>query len=158
MSLSKPLLPAPATTSMSSPFAALISSRSAWENSGPPQLFDNTRTFAPPVEANACLACAANANDAIASSIVPLPSASTNLRPISWAVQLTPATPVPLPPTAPIVPATCVPWWWSSIGSHVRVIALKPWLPAGHVIGLPPRLTVNADGADHMLAARSGWL
>src|SRR4051794_2943576 len=31
-------------------------------------------------------------------------------------VQLMPATPTPLLPAAPIVPATCVPWPWSSVG------------------------------------------
>ncbi len=33
-----------------------------------------------------------------------------------WTFQATPATPRPLLPTAPIVPAQCVPWLWSSIG------------------------------------------
>ena len=31
-------------------------------------------------------------------------------------VQLMPASPTPLLPAAPIVPATCVPWPWSSVG------------------------------------------
>ena len=72
--------------------------------------------------------------------------------------QLTPTTPSALLPAAPIVPETCVPWSLSSIGLQVIAMALKPWLPAGQVIGTPPMVTVNADGADHMLAARSGWV
>ena len=58
--------------------------------------------------------------------------------PISCVVQLTPTTPTPLPPVAPIVPETWVPWLWSSIGSHVSVMALNPWDPAGHVTVAPP--------------------
>ena len=65
--------------------------------------------FAPPVAANACLTAMANSTAAIASAVVPLPFASRNLMPISWVVQLTPTTPMPLFPTAPIVPETCVP-------------------------------------------------
>ena len=79
------------------------------------------------------------------------------------AVQLTPTTPIPLFPTAPMVPAVCVPCPASSIGLHIaavllaaNAIALKPWLPAGQVALCPPRVTVNAEGADHMFAARSG--
>ena len=34
-------------------------------------------------------------------------------------------------------------------------IALKPWLPAGHVMELPPTVTVKVVGADQMFAARS---
>src|SRR5436190_16702634 len=91
-----------------------------------------------------------------ASPIEPEPPASRNLRAIRRVVQLTPATPTPLLPAPPIVPATCVPCLWSSIGSHVVAMALNPCDPAGHVIVAPPIVTENADGADQMFAARSG--
>ena len=45
----------------------------------------------------------------IASAVVP-PLRPRNFAAISFTFQSTPATPLPLPPTAPIVPATCVPW------------------------------------------------
>ena len=155
MSLSRELFPAAATNSMFASFAALTSSRSAWENPAPLQLFDRTRMSAPPDAANACLAPIANSMPLIASAIEPPPSALRNLMPMIRVVQFTPATPSWLLPTAPMVPATCVPWLWSSIGSQVRRMALKPWVPAAQVTGTPPTLTVNAAGAVQMLAARS---
>ena len=109
MSLSKPLFPAPATNSMPAALVAMTSSSSACENSESPQLFDSTRISAAPVAANACFTAIANSSAAMASAIVPLPVSSMNLIPIMRAVQLTPATPIPLSPTAPMVPATCVP-------------------------------------------------
>src|SRR5438874_12997222 len=92
----------------------------------------------------------------IASPTLPLPLASRNLIPIDCVTQLTPTTPSALLPDAPIVPDTWVPWLWSSMGSQVIVMALKPCVPAGHVIATPPMVTVKADGADHMLSVRSG--
>src|SRR5262245_15916952 len=100
----------------------------------------------------------ANSTALIASAIVPLPLASRNLMPITLAIQFTPTTPSPLFPTAPIVPETCVPWLWSSIGLQVIAMALKPCDPAGQVIGTPPIVTVYGAGADQTLAARSGWV
>src|SRR5688500_13586929 len=98
----------------------------------------------------------------IASEVKPEPlTPLMNLSPIMLAVQFTPVMPIPLLPTAPIVPATCVPCASLSSGLkglQVLAIALKPWLPAGHVMTSPPTTTENADGADQMLAARSGWL
>ena len=116
-----------------------------------PQLADSTRTSAPPLGANAALAWIAKSMPLIAASTVPLPLESRNLIPISWVIQLMPTTPSALLPDAPIVPETCVPWLWSSIGLQVMAMALKPCVPAGQVIGTPPMVTVNAAGADHML-------
>jgi hypothetical protein len=63
---------------------------------------------------------------AIAALVVPLPLAPRNLSPISDTFQATPATPTPLFPTAPIVPATCVPWPWSSNGSASLLAKSQP--------------------------------
>src|SRR5476649_906503 len=94
----------------------------------------------------------------IASAVVPEPLAPRNFAAMMLAVQLTPATPTALLPDAPIVPATCVPWLLSSIGSHVFSSALYPCVPAAHAMATPPMVTLNGAGADQMLAVRSGWL
>ena len=47
---------------------------------------------------------------AMALLVEPLPSAPRNFSGMIDTCQFTPATPTPLSPTAPIVPATCVPW------------------------------------------------
>ena len=49
--------------------------------------------------------------------VEPLPLAPKNFNAMILVVHATPATPMPLFPTAPIVPATWVPWPLSSIGS-----------------------------------------
>ena len=69
------------------------------------------------------------ANTLMALAVVPPPPALKNLSPMMLAVQLTPTTPTPLLPSAPMVPETCVPWLLSSLGSQVLVIALKPRVP-----------------------------
>ena len=92
----------------------------------------------------------------MASAMVPLPLALRNFTPINWVIQFTPTTPMPLPAAAPMVPATCVPWLWSSMGSQVSAMALKPCEPAGQVIETPPTVTENGAGADQRLPARSG--
>ena len=94
----------------------------------------------------------------IASAVVPLPLASRNFTPMMLAVQLTPTTPTPLPPSAPIVPDTCVPWPLSSIGSQSFVIALNPRLYCGQEIVWPPMVTLKVPAACHTFATRSGWL
>src|SRR6267378_5066974 len=94
----------------------------------------------------------------MAPAVEPLPPESRNFAPMMLASQLTPTTPTPLLPTAPIVPDTCEPWLLSSSGLHVLLMALKPCVPAAHVIKSPPMFTMNAVGADQTLAARSGWL
>ncbi len=69
---------------------------------------------------------------------------------ISCVVPFTPTTPTPSFPEAPIVPATWVPWPWSSIGLQVRVMALNPWVPAAHcTTEPPPKSILNGAGADH---------
>ena len=102
------LLPAAATNSMSAVRADSIAAVSAEENPGPPQLLFSTRTLAAPVPAKCALAWMANSMALIALATVP-PLGSENLRAIMLATQLTPVTPMPLLPTAPMVPATCVP-------------------------------------------------
>ena len=109
MSLFDALFPAAATNSMSAWFARLISSSSDCANPPPAQLFESTRTFAPP-PGNAAFAWTANSIALIAPARLPPPFALRNLSPMMLATQLTPATPVPLLPTAPMVPETCVPW------------------------------------------------
>jgi hypothetical protein len=107
--LSEALLPAAATNSMSFCAARLISSSSACENAVPAQLFDSTRTLAPP-PGNAALAWIANSIALIALATLPEPFDARNFSPIMLANQLTPATPAPLLATAPMVPETWVPW------------------------------------------------
>ena len=63
----------------------------------------------------------------MAAAMLPYPSASKNLQGISLTFQLTPTTPTPLLPTAPMVPATCVPWPLSSIGSESPLMGAMPW-------------------------------
>src|SRR5262245_51701533 len=142
---------------MSAAAAWLIASRSAADQEPPPQLAESTRTFAPAVPAKAALMSMANSMALMASEVLPEPLESRNLTAMMLAVQLTPATPLPLLPTAPIVPATWVPWLLSSRGKQLLLMALKPWVPAGHETVKPPMFTLNAVGADQMLAARSGW-
>ena len=70
--------------------------------------------------------------------------------------QLTPVMPAPLFPSAPIVPATCVPWPLKSSGvlsfwtkSHPFVSSTKP-LPSSSPVPGGSLLT-------QMLSFRSGW-
>src|ERR1051325_851499 len=91
----------------------------------------------------------------IAFETKPVPVLYRNLIPISRVVQLTPVTPRPLLPAAPMVPDVCEPWPLSSYGSHVLAMALKPWVPAEHRMVRPPMTTENACGADQAFGARS---
>jgi hypothetical protein len=108
MSLLNPSLPAAATNSMSASEVAAISSRRACEKLRPPQLFESTRTSAPPVAENAWRACITKSSALMASATLPLPAELRNFTPINCAIQFTPTTPTPSP-AAPIVPAMCVP-------------------------------------------------
>src|SRR5262245_64953673 len=140
---------------MSRLLALLISSSSACEKPPLLQLFDSTRTLAPVAAA----AWITNSIALIESASVPLPVASRNLDAMMLVVQLTPTTPVPLLPSAPMVPATCVPWPLSSKTSSMPqdfVIALKPCVPTGQLIVWPAMTTENGAGADQLFAARSG--
>src|SRR6266568_3274793 len=123
--------------------ALLISSRSACEKPPPPQELLRTRTLTP-----ACFARTAQSMAETAPLVEPEPLALRNLSAISRVVGLTPITPRPLFPTAPIVPETCVPWRLSSIGSHVAVMTLYPCVPPGQPL--------SCVALDQMLAARSG--
>ena len=62
----------------------------------------------------------------MAAARVPKPSASNILHGMSRTFQLTPTTPTPLLPTAPMMPATCVPWALSSIGSELPLMGAMP--------------------------------
>ena len=62
----------------------------------------------------------------MAAARLPFPSASNILHGISRTFQLTPTTPTPLLPTAPMIPATWVPWEWSSIGSELPLMGAMP--------------------------------
>ena len=89
------------------------------------------------VYVNAALAWTANFRGVAAAAVPPDPLPLRNFKPIRLVVQFTPTTPAMLLPTAQIVPETCVPWYWSSIGIHddppltlpvvaAKAIALKP--------------------------------
>src|SRR5262249_30493415 len=125
MSLFKASLPAAATNMMSFALALLISSSSAWLKAPPPQELLRTRTLTP-----AILAWTAKSIAVMASAVLPEPPASRNLRPIKVTVQLTPTTPAPLFPTAPIVPETWLPWLLSSRGAPVASEDIEPVGPA----------------------------
>ena len=103
--MSIPSLPAATTKSMPAWPEARITSSSAWLKPPPPQLLLVTRTFTPVARI-----AVAYSRHSIASDVQPLPSESRNLSAMIRTFQLTPATPIPLSPTAPIVPATWVPW------------------------------------------------
>src|SRR5262245_48531010 len=135
--------------------ALVIVSSSACEKPPLLQLLLRTRTLV----FVACAAWMTKSTALIESASVPLPIESRNFDAIILVVQFTPTTPRALLPSAPIVPATCVPWPLSShtsTTSHVLVIALKPCVPAGQVIVVPAMVTLNDAVAVQMFAARSG--
>ena len=115
------LLPAATTNSMPAVLASSMAFSSACEKPVPPQLFDSTRRL--DALPSTAFACTANSIARIPLATVPEPVESRNRSPIMLVVQLTPLTPAPLLPTAPMVPETCVPWSFWSIGLHVFVIA-----------------------------------
>src|SRR5438552_8632424 len=82
--------------------------------------------------------------------------ASMNLQASKLTFQFTPDMPKPLFPVAPIMPATCVPWNTSSIGSQLLVTALKPCVPAGQLMLTPLIVCENDVGADQIFAASRG--
>ena len=72
--------------------------------------------------------------------------------------QLTPTTPEPLLPTAPIVPATCVPCPWSSIGSASLLAKSQPYTSSTNPLpSLSIRSPATSPGFRQALAARSRW-
>jgi hypothetical protein len=91
----------------------------------------------------------------ISSDVTPLPSAARNLSAINWTVQATPETSMPLLPTAPIVPETCVPW--PALSSSVGVPLEDD---EGDTVALMPcrslrKPLVPGLGLVHRLATRS---
>ena len=90
---------------------------------------------------------------------LPFPSSSKALHGISRTAQSMPATPVPLFPTAPMIPATCVPWNSASIGSASppagsipKQSSTKP-LPSSST-----PLALQSASLRKTLAARSSWV
>ena len=63
-----------------------------------------TRTFTP-----ACFAAMSHSRAAMSWLVDPLPAAFRNFTGKIVVLQFTPVTPIPLLPTAPIIPAMCVP-------------------------------------------------
>src|SRR3972149_2969008 len=85
------------------------------------------------------------------SEEVPVPVESSTFTDSSVTPQATPATPSPLLLRAPIIPATIVPWPWSSLGSGLGGASPKvgsPEVDAGvqhrHDEGRLPSLLVPA--------------
>src|SRR5213078_2778778 len=98
-------LPAAATNRIPRVRCATIASLSAWESSPPPQELLEATRLTP-----RSFMSATYSRQVIASAVVPLPLESRNLHARIETFQLTPLTPTALLQTAPIVPATCVPW------------------------------------------------
>ena len=93
----------------------------------------------------------------IASAVVPEPEALRNLHAMRRTVQLTPTTPRPLFPTAPIVPATWVPWWLSSMGSESLLAVSMP--KQSSICPFPSSsipLLLQSGSLRNMFADRSG--
>ena len=90
----------------------------AWEKPPPPQLLLVRRT---PIMVAYSMA-------STASAVEPLPPAFRNFSPMIWTSQITPATPMPLFPTAPMVPEQWEPWPLSSMGSLSLLTKSQPWM------------------------------
>ncbi len=95
----------------------------------------------------------------MAAASVPVPSASNILHAMMLTLQFTPTTPTLLWPTAPIVPATWVPWLWSSIGSELPLMGAIPWQSSTNPLpSLSTPFALQSSSLRHTLAARSWWL
>ena len=95
----------------------------------------------------------------MASPMVPEPLAFRNLHAMIRTVQLTPATPTPLFPSAPIVPETWVPWPASSLGSASLFAVSIP--TQSSITPLPSSsipLATQSRALRYMLPDRSWWL
>ena len=90
-------------------------------------------------------------------SLVPFPVLSWDLHGTMVTCQFIPVTPIPLFPTAPIVPAVWVPWPKSSSGSLSWLMVSIPWQsstypsPSSSTPGTP----VHSGVLFHTFAARS---
>src|SRR5690349_12692513 len=100
-----PLFPAAQTFTTPAASTAAIASLSAWLNPPPPHELLVTRILKP-----CCFKARIRLKQRIASETLPPPSDPKNLQDKIWVRQLMPAIPTPLLATAPMVPATCVPW------------------------------------------------
>src|SRR5512134_3331374 len=98
-----------------------MASYNACEYGPPPQLLLVATTFTPLL-----FMALVYPRHSIASDSAPAPVASMNLQAMIFTFQFNPVIPVPLLPAAPIVPAQCVPWPWSSIGLPVPATELMP--------------------------------
>ena len=131
-----------------------MASSRAWENPTPPQLLLVAMILTP-----RSFMSFTYSRQSIASLVGPDPEAFRNLHAMRRTVQLTPTTPTPLFPTAPIVPATWLPWSLSSKGleSLLRVSMPKQssiWpLPSS---SMP--LLLQSRVLRNMFADRSWWL
>src|SRR5512134_2716822 len=105
----------------------------------------------------------------MASDELPDPAAFRNLSGMILTFQLTPETPAPLLPTAPIVPATWVPWLLSSNGSlssetqsQPRQSSTRPSTSSSIPFERSAQAVVGSDepqfspGLTHCWGARSG--
>jgi len=141
-------LPAAATNSVFG--CARIAARSYNDDWGEPNEALTTRTPLVPAWSNA----------ATTSTRYPLPDASSTRSGMTRASGATPTTPTPFSPAA-IVPVTCVPWPFSSLGSESSPTKSYPGTRRPARSGCPrsapvsttatvtpaPRVTVHASGA-----------
>mmetsp|Transcript_35718 Transcript_35718/g.63688 ORF Transcript_35718/g.63688 Transcript_35718/m.63688 type:complete len:231 (-) Transcript_35718:724-1416(-) len=103
--------------------------------------------------------CTAYAMPRMAALWKPAPASSMNLRHIIFTLGASPVTPTVLFTTAPMVPATWLPWPLSSVTSPVSLTKLYPWmsstkpLPSSSTPGRPK----NSASFVHKLGCRSGW-
>ena len=102
-----PVLPAAVTNRMLFAPSVSISSESACEKAVPLNVAESltTRMFTP-----ACLAATSHCRAAISPLVSPAAWELSHLTGRSVVCQFIPATPVALLPTAPMIPATWVPW------------------------------------------------
>ena len=95
----------------------------------------------------------------MAALVEPLPSAPRNLSGMIETCQFTPATPVPFPPRAPIVPATWVPCPASSIGSASLLAKSQPRTSSTKPLrSLSMPSPAISAAFRQMFAARSAWV
>ena len=131
-----------------------MASNRAWENPPPPQLLLVATILTP-----RSFMSFTYSRQSIASAVLPEPVALRNLHAMSRTVQLTPTTPTALFPTAPIVPATWLPWpgLASSMGLESLLAVSMPKqsstrpLPSSSI-----PLLLQSSSLRNMFADRSG--
>ena len=63
---------------------------------------------------------------------------------------------MPLFPTAPMMPDTCVPWPLSSFTLLLLPTQFQPWMSSNRLLNVSCSVTGSTCGLVQMLAARSG--